>query len=217
MSTDLRAIMDRDERRRLMLNDPDLTGDTLLFALALDEALAARKEQRRPRRSWIDDVADLGWGEQAGANDHCRVKDIIGKDVPRFEPIRETPGIPCAAPMIRRDGLCGQLATWSTIDRDPETGEARWTGLCRRHREGRTKFDARRMAWIANGKPTPPPNAGGVLKRYFTADWNALYRWAAPWRTPLDGGREPTPPRPQLRLVHDNERAAEPTERSTLP
>ena len=64
MSTDLRAIMDRDERRRRMLNDPDLVGDALLFALALDEVLATRKEQRRRLGSWVDDVAELAWGPE---------------------------------------------------------------------------------------------------------------------------------------------------------
>jgi hypothetical protein len=208
MSTDLRAIMDRDERRRRMLNDPDLTGDALLLALALDEVLANRRETQRRLGSWVSDVAELAWGAKPDTDDGYRVKDVIGRDVPRFEPIRDTPGIPCAAPMIRREGLCGKHGTWSTIDRDPESGEARWIGLCARHKELQAKYAARRSAWLANGKPSPPPNIGGVLKRYFKADWDDVYHWAAPWRTPLAGAPEPTPPRPKLRLVRDDESAA---------
>lgn len=38
MSTDLKAIMARDERRRTMLNDPDLTG----LSLPLDDPAVMR-------------------------------------------------------------------------------------------------------------------------------------------------------------------------------
>lgn len=208
MSTDLRAIMARDERRRRMLNDPDLTGDTLLFALALDEVLASRRAKRPAFNTWINDVAELAWGPGPGDTRLYRVKRVIEQDIPRFEPAREPGAITCVAPMIRREGLCGKRGTGRLIDHDPETGDARWIGLCGRHRDLEAKFEARRQAWIANGRPSPPPNRGGVLKRYFKADWTEVYRWAAPWRTPLDGAREAVPPRPQLRLVRDDERAA---------
>lgn len=206
MSTDLRAIMEHDERRRRMLNDPDLVADALLLALALDEVLASRKEAGRRLGNWVDDVAELAWGP--GEHRRDLVQRVIGNDVPRFEPIRDTRALACIAPMIRREGLCGKRGTWSTIDRDPETGEARWIGLCGRHRDLQAKFGSRRSAWLANGKPSPPPNVGGVLKRYFAADWDQVYRWAAPWRTPLDGAPEPTPPRPKLRLVRDDKAGA---------
>ena len=48
-STDLKAIMRRDERRRGMLGDPDLTGDTLLLALE-SCATSARLPQRANKR-----------------------------------------------------------------------------------------------------------------------------------------------------------------------
>ncbi|MFC3454050.1 hypothetical protein [Amycolatopsis speibonae] len=204
MSTDLKAIMDRDGRRRRMLSDPDLVGDALLFALALDEVLATRKEQgRRSTRPWVVDVAELMWGP-ATLSTRYRIRRVIGDDVPRFEPLHD-PGSPCVAPMVRRKGLCGKRGSLSLVDRDPETGEARWIGLCARHRDMVTQFDARRKAWIANGEPSPPPNTGGVLKRYFQTNWAHLYQWAAPHRTPLDGAVEATPPRPTLRLVRDDE------------
>jgi hypothetical protein len=207
MSTDLRAIMDRDDRRRRMINDPDLVGDTLLFALAMQELIAARKEHRRSLRSWVDEVAELAWGRAPGDAGRFRVQRVIDGDIPRFEPAREHGQTTCVAPMIRRTGLCGKSASTSMVDHDPITGDARWIGLCSRHKDLRAKFDARRREWITNGKPSPPPNRGGVLKRYFKADWTEVYRWAAPWRTPLDGAVEPTPPRPKLRLVRDDSSA----------
>jgi len=203
MSTDLRAIMDRDQRRRRMLHDPDLTGEALLYALAFDEVLSTSKTRKRRVDHWAE-AAILAWGDD---NQH-RLRRVITNDIPRFEPLRQGAVTPCVAPMIRREGLCGKRGTRLLVDRDPGTGEARWIGLCSRHRELETKFDARRREWAANGKPSPPPNAGGVLKRYFHTDWAQLYEWAAPWRTPLEGAREATPPRPTLRLIRSDERAA---------
>jgi hypothetical protein len=185
MSTDLRAIMDRDERRRRMLNDPDLFGNALLFALALDEVLANRKDTRRHLGDWLAEVAELAWGVDTG---RYLVERVVGDDVPRFEPAREAGRVACVAPMIRREGLCGKPSTWSAVDRSPETGEARWVGLCGRHRDLEAKFDVRRKAWIANGQPSPPPNTGGVLKRYFKG-----------WRTPMSGD----PGFPDLVLARD--------------
>lgn len=202
-TTDLLAIMRRDQRRRQMLNDPDLTGQTLLFALALDEVLANRKEQgRRSFRRWVHDVEELAVGHTPDvARRTYWAKRVIGDDLPRYEPNRDQGSAVCSAAMIRRAGACGKRATSSLVDRDPDTGEARWIGLCSRHREMRATFDARKKAWIANGKPSPAPNAGGVLKRYFVADWTAVYRWAVPYREALEGSRDATPPRPRLRLV----------------
>ena len=51
MGTGLAAIMRRDERHRKMLHDPDLTGDLLLFALALDEVIEVRKADGRRRKA----------------------------------------------------------------------------------------------------------------------------------------------------------------------
>lgn len=55
--------------------------------------------------------------------------------------------------------------------------------------------------WHENGEPLPPPNAGGILRRYFNSDWDALYTWAAPYLTPLEGAKPPTLPKPNLRLI----------------
>ncbi|WP_029923834.1 hypothetical protein [Nocardia otitidiscaviarum] len=210
-STDLRAIMDRDARRRRMLNDPDLTGDVLLFALALDELLATRKEQgRRSLKNWVAEVAELAHGTGEYYRPYWG-KKVIREDFPRYEVAALEPGQPrCVAPMVRRDGVCGRAPQVWFVDHDPETGEGRNVGLCRRHRPGlEGYYQRRREEWRRNGKPVPPANTGGVLRRYFTADWDAIYGWARPGVEPMEGGREATPPRPRLRLIPGGEQTAD--------
>lgn len=216
-STDLKAIMRRDERRRGMLGDPDLTGDTLLLALALDEVIAIRLEQGKQRigQKWVREVTVLAHGPDSLGLRQNWVKNTIADDVPRYEPEGGRGRATCAEPMIRREGPCGHSATVYFLDSDPETGASRWVGLCRRHRDQQRFYDERRAAWLANGKPTPPANIGGVLRRHFRLDWDSIYRWASPDRPPMDGGRAPTPRRPILRLV--GEEPATPTDESRHP
>lgn len=200
MSTDLKAIMRRGDRCRRMLNDPDLTADLLLFALALDEVIATRREQGRKKsgRNWVSAVTELARGTEG----YLRYwgKHVIERDVPRYEP-SDSGGRACVAPMIRREGLCGKTGGCGMVDRDPDTGEGRMVWWCSRHKEIEAQFRARAREWKANGQPCPPANTGGVLRRYFNADWAQIYRWASPHREPMEGGREATPPRPTLRLI----------------
>jgi hypothetical protein len=202
VSTDLKAIMRRDERRRQMLNDPDLTGDLLLFALALEEVVWDRAERgrRKAKRHWVRDVAALAYGENDAYHLKYWGKKVIADDLPRYEVLRDEYYNPCVAPMIRREGLCGKSGSTRLIDRDPLTGEGKWIALCSRHRGLEPKFRAREREWKTNGAPVPPANTGGVLRRYWQADWDQIYQWAS-GRTPMEGGREATPPRPKLRLI----------------
>ncbi|MGW4720898.1 hypothetical protein, partial [Nocardia sp. NPDC004260] len=106
----------------------------------------------------------------------------------------------CVAPMIRREGLCGKSGSYGLADRDPLTGEGGLVWFCARHRHLGKAAEERTRQWAENGKPLPPANTGGVLKRYWDADWDHIYRWAS-GRDPMPGGREATPPRPKLRLI----------------
>ncbi|MGW2666085.1 hypothetical protein ACWCW7_34460 [Nocardia tengchongensis] len=195
--------MSRDERRRRMLNDPDLTGDLLLFAMALDEVIVTRREQgRRSLRNWVIDVAALAHGTDRAYYVRHWGRNVVGDDIPRYEPQGSNRrGIGCVAPMLRREGLCGKRSSVLLTDYEPETGIAQHVGLCARHRGLEAGYEQRRLAWIEHGKPLPPANTGGVLRRYFDADWDAIYHWARPGLKPMEGGREATPPRPKLRLL----------------
>lgn len=204
-STDLKAIMRRDERRRRMLHDPDLTGDLLLLAFAMDEVLAVRKEQgrKRFRGSWVEAIEDMVCREYPGRLAGWWMKHQIAEDLPRYE-LADERGRKCSAPVLRRSGItdaCGASGAVGLVDRDPLTGEGRRVWACKGHKAFAAECRARSKQWADNGKPTPPPNAGGVLERYYSGNWDALYRWAAPWKEPLRGGREATPPRPTLRLI----------------
>lgn len=202
MSIDPKAIMLRDERRRQMLNDPDLTGDLLLFALCLDEVIATRREQgRKSLRNWVQEVAILAHGDGPYYMRYWG-KNVIGQDIPTHEADGfRSPSVPCVAPMIRREGQCGKKSSVRFIDHDPKTGEGKFVGLCARHRWHMAYFNERQREWEANGEPVPPANRGGVLRRYFSTDWEGIYRWARPGVKPMEGGREATPPRPKLRLI----------------
>ena len=210
-STDLRAVIDRDARRRKMLTDPDLTGDMLLFTLALDEVITVRREQgRKSLRNWVVDVTEIARGD----NPVYRAwgKGVIAKDTPRYA-AEMGRGRPCAAPMIRREGLCGKAGGHSLMDYDPATGAAKFVHFCARHKDHTREVEARQREWVANGRPHPPANTGGVLRRYFAAPWDRIYFWAS-GREPMEGGREATPPRPTLRLIQGGSELL--TEESTL-
>lgn len=201
MSTDLRAIIDRDARHRRMLTDPDLTGDLLLFALALDEVIDARAE-RKPggrvlRAGWVSEVTVLAKGDAPAYQHWGRL--VLSGDLPRYQ-AEQTRGRRCVAPMIRRDGECGQRGSISLMDYDPATGAARLVDFCARHKDQAGPVQARQREWAANGRPRPPANNGGILRRWYSGNWNGIYRWAS-GREPMDGGREATPPRPTLRLI----------------
>ena len=101
---DLKAALELRERTDKMLGDPDLTGDLLLVALVI--AALTTEVGATPTR-WSQIGERCGWTM-------TRLRLVISRDVPRYEPPREGYGL-CTAPMIRRTGLCGKRA--STSDR----------------------------------------------------------------------------------------------------
>lgn len=200
-STDLKSIMRSHQLTVDICNDPDLDGDAKLFAILVVTLIYQRRAAGRKdlkRRSMFQQIAQLSNKPAPKFWIRC----VIEKDIPRYEP---PPAVDkgCLAPMIQREGPCGKSAIISGWDRDPYTGAATPYAFCSRHRNHADDWRIKQniKQWIDNGQPSPPPNAGGVLSRYFAADWDALYKWAAPYTTPLEGAKPPTLPKPNLSLI----------------
>ena len=177
---------------RQMLEDDELRGNQLLLAIALAEAVTSGN---RAGTKWMTAVREsLGVGQDW-------IKWTLAEDRPRYEPRTEYP-LSCRGQMIRRPGLCEQRGTNRYWLWDPDTGYREEIGACSRHRvEVQILVDHRRHQWIAAGKPQPPGNKGGILEKYFSADWDKIYTWASPrWERP-PAGMIRTDIRPLLRLI----------------
>lgn len=137
----------------------------------------------------------LGYWERAGnilgrykigTKEKPRLADVIAKDRPRYEIDRTTDAWQqqCAAPMIRRDGPCGQNASENAYSYDTN-GWVTPIWYCRRHADwGRKQKLAEQEARKA--APAPVPNAGGLLPSYLTLNsgdegWVRVYEWACAW------------------------------------
>lgn len=190
------------ELARKMYDDPDLTGDVLHFALALAETLT------RPVG-----VGKAGWTTELSLRVDGRRSEwaryAIRQDLPRHMPVGE--GDVCVGTMIRRSTPCGQRSTQRHWLHDPITGERSVVGSCSRHHlELEQQQRISMLAWVDAGKRPGPQNAGGILERYFTANWDRVYTWASPtWTrpgTPLEPPRRPnlTLIRGGLELVEDH-------------
>ncbi|TXS50146.1 hypothetical protein [Streptomyces sp. t39] len=172
----------------------------------------------------------ISWGKRAsailgeygpGPRRGSRFADLLYADRPRYETERDGwEQHTCAAPMIRRAGLCGQHAVGNDYTVDPVTGWRTAAWYCRRHE---TWGNALRAQRHENPGPEPIPNAGGLVTSYLLAEgqeeaWARLYKRAADWKRdrhwePPKGysiraddwptpGREPADPAPaRLRLA----------------
>lgn len=171
----------------------------------------------RKRASAI--LGEYGPGPHRGS----RLADLLYVDRPRYEDKRSGwEERQCAAPMIRRDGLCGQHAIGHDYTVDQETGWRTAVWFCRRHESW---GNALRTQRAANPGPEPIPNAGGLTTSYLMAEgqqqaWAQLYTEAAAWKHdryweppkaygvvaddwPVPG-KAPVPQRARLRLVIGN-------------
>lgn len=212
-----------------MLADPDLTGSLLTVGVSLaarldfggpwpDLAEIATEVCRPPEppSAFVTAPvsANLAHASESLPKWHM-VAHWLREDARTYQPPRLV--YRCAAPMVRKTGVCGRsarevtyLTNWSTGERIPLAG-------CSRHEEW---FKATRRAHLES-KPGPVPlpkaNHGGVLARHFPEiDWPALWhdldrRWVqhpepVPWPKPtltlLRGDAHPTDaPRPALFAV----------------
>lgn len=151
-----------------------------------------------------------------------RLADLLYADRPRYEDVRDGwEQRTCAAPMIRRAGLCGQHGVEHDYTVDQATGWRTAVWYCRRHEGWGRNLRAQRLA---NPGPEPIPNAGGLVTSYLMTEgegqaesWGRLYKEAAVWHYdrhwepsksygvvaddwPVPG-KDPVPPRARLRLV----------------
>jgi hypothetical protein len=156
-----------------------LGADLRQFALATVWVIGAERPPAGQRWQRVAEILHMdGWR---------RFWRTIGQDCPRYE----SPPLPaeCEAPMIRRDGMCGQRAAYHEAVTNPVDGTWRHVGYCRRHEANADAVrDAERRRRKAGGIPDPPPNAGGLLPCYIRWNWPEAYRQArSDWEPPALG------------------------------
>jgi hypothetical protein len=198
--------------------DRDFTPGGREVALAL--AWVLYRDPQPPGNRWRRAREILGI--TAGPPPQWRIWGAIGEDIPYYDPGSWTVGAgECEGPRVRpyrsrreplqvqtivhdhsgpaagperHPSVCGAHATICVTEYDPVTGweTAHW--FCSRHRE-RAREVRVQLAAALPVPPPPIPNRGGVLPRYFEADWAARYeaalRHPAGWRTPVPYGWQP--------------------------
>lgn len=205
-----------------LYRDPGMGRKTREIALML-AWLIARDPNRLNAGVWPRAEAILGFTKH-GRHTQSVAALLVADDLPRYEIDRTGPewlDQTCAAPMIRRDGLCGQPAVDNSYTVDPVTGWRTPVWFCRRHASFGRDCN---IVLAAAATPEPIPNRGGLLPCYFSrkggADsWVQNYKWAAhtadpwlreEWMPPVYGvraddwpipGKEPVAPRARLRLA----------------
>ncbi|RPA65780.1 hypothetical protein EF294_03320 [Gordonia oryzae] len=199
MATDLKFMMRVHNLIQDIHLDDDLDANAKLFCLLVLADIARRRTLSPSARlaetvGWINRI-----DERAGQPYFSRM--VIRRDVPRYEREQDT-GV-CVGEMIRRDGPCGKKVYKTIVDVDPATGREVLIGYCTRHwsLDHEQRAREQRRQWYENGRPRPPVNAGGVLRRHLSTDWDYLYDWADPHRDHAEDGKEPIPPRPTLSLI----------------
>jgi hypothetical protein len=221
-------VRTHDELQAAIWNDErGLPPGTREVALAL--AWVMHAEPGCPS-TWTRVRDMLGPDGMRGSRQHWRLSDLIAGDAPRYEKPRGWYGETCEGPRIRpyrsRDGwedperdsrVCGASATIHVAEKDMVTGWEATRSFCSRHRDRAAEVKA--MLAARGAPPEPIPNTGGLLPRYFSGDWPAIYAmhcersWTARmiwWKPPYHGvdaddwpvpGKTLIPKRPRLALV----------------
>ncbi|MEU3656463.1 hypothetical protein AB0E67_27380 [Streptomyces sp. NPDC032161] len=202
--------------------DPRMTPEARELILLL-AWLTARDPNRfdedgNPIRVWRKRASDILGEYGHGRRKESRLADLLYADRPRYDLPRPSWEALCAAPMIRREGLCGQPARGHDYEVDQETGWKTPVYFCRRHEPWGRQVHQQR---VLEPGPEPIPNAGGLVPSYFAGSdlkaWARLYKEAAVWKHdrlweppkayglcaddwPVPG-HDPVPQKARLRLV----------------
>jgi len=198
--------------------DRDLSPGGREVALAL--AWVLHREPQPPGGRWRRARELLG--VTAGPFPQWRLWGALGEDLPYYDPgTWRSAGGECEGPRVRpyrsrrepahagalihdysgadagpgrHPSVCGAHATICVTEYDPVTGWETPHWFCLRHKDRAREVRAQLAAALPD-RPPPIPNRGGVLPRYFEADWAARYAAAlqhpAGWRTPVPYGWQP--------------------------
>lgn len=173
------------EIRQNVFADRDMSPTLKLFTLAaihLWETAPARRELKTfGKEHWSYKALRLCGYEGTVGELTPILRGIIREDVPKFR-VDFHAHIPCEGKMLRPAGApCTRKVSMRGSLPNPLTGERTLTGVCRDPRhvaEYEAKHKAAWAAYRANGEPSPKPNSGGLLLRYFTSGIENLYSWA---------------------------------------
>lgn len=195
------ALREYRKRIKAMLDDPECTGNLFSLGVALlDFAILGDRESKE-----FAHYAKQAWGHSS----EYSIKGVIKGDIRRYDAIKDAderdPARRCGAPMIRRQGPCGQSASRRAMLTDAITGRKQWVAGCRRHEDwfdSQVRANRSEVAEITEAE-RPPANAGGVLARHIPEiNWEAVWRHCdQSWTPPPEVEPKPVLVYPKLRLV----------------
>lgn len=195
-----------------MMADPEITGDLLLVGVWL--ARAHHLHQPPPgegRWSFKAIARDLygrgnpytitfmGVTTRVASHHISRVTKALTDDVPRYDPMRDNErlwhpfgGYNCAAPMIRRQGQCGQHATKDHHLTDTSTGRVHVLAACHRHHawlDEQLLHNREEVRAAGEHLPKPALNTGGALAHHLPhMNWRRIWTGLRPnWTPPPEG------------------------------
>lgn len=193
----------REYRKRVaaMLEDPECVGDLFGLGVALLDFAVLRNRDAKKFEHYANQVWEF--------TSQYRTRGVLRADIRRYDAIKDAeggePSRRCGAPMVRRDGPCGQSASRRSMLTDTLSGRKQWIAGCKRHEEwfnDRVRANRAEVEELTDAV-RPAANAGGVLARHIPEiDWPAVWIGLDPtWTAPPEEDPEPVSIYPKLRLV----------------
>ena len=201
------ALREYRKRIKAMLDDPECVGDLFGLGVALLDFAVLRDRDHKNWEHYTEQVWDF--------RHKAKTRDVLRKDIRRYDAIKDAderdPARRCGAPMVRRQGPCGNSASRRAMLTDSLTGRQQWIAGCKRHEDWfneRVRANRADVEQIADAV-RPAANAGGVLERHIPEiDWEAVWVKLDPsWVRPPEAEPEPVSVYPKLRLLLTEEQA----------